>query len=208
MIQAIRAGQLINGQGGNPIKDAVILVEDKKVTAAGAAAFVQIPEGAVITDAPDKTLMPGLIDCHVHIMMGTASLEQELFTPKAVLYYQAAENLKRTLRAGFTTVRDAGGADAGIREALEMGLISGPRLVVSGRIGQTGGMFESRFPSGAQIINEDSWRICDGVDEVRKTIRQVLREGNRFCKDIHPPVGWYLPRDRLLSRNGRRKNWR
>ena len=86
--------------------------------------------------------MPGLIDTHVHIMSTSASLEQRLFTPKAVAYFRAAQNLERTLRAGFTTVRDAGGADAGLRQAVEMGLISGPRLVVSGTIGQTGGLAE------------------------------------------------------------------
>ena len=182
MVHAIKAGLLIDGHGGDAIKDAVVLVEGKTITAVGPAATVKIPKGAEITDASGKTVMPGLIDTHVHIMATSASLEQRLFTPKAVSYFQAAENLKRTLRAGFTTVRDAGGADAGIRQALEMGLISGPRLVVSGSIGQTGGLMELRFPSGAQIVNEDTWRVCDGVEDVRKTMRKVLREGVDFVK--------------------------
>ena len=182
MVHAIKAGLLVDGHGGDPIKDAVVLVEGKVITAVGTAATVKIPEGAEITDASGKTIMPGLIDTHVHIMATSASLEQRLFTPKAVSYFQAAENLKRTLRAGFTTIRDAGGADAGIRQALEMGLISGPRVVVSGSIGQTGGLLELRFPSGSQIVNEGSWRVCDGVEDVRKTIRKVLREGVDFVK--------------------------
>lgn len=182
MVHAIKAGLLIDGHGGDPIKDAVVLVEGKTITAVGPVATVEIPEGAEITDASGKTVMPGLIDSHVHIMATSASLEQRLFTPKAVSYFQAAENLKRTLRSGFTTVRDAGGADAGIRQALEMGLISGSRLVVSGSIGQTGGLMESRFPSGDQIVNEDTWRVCDGVEGVRKTMRKVLREGVDFVK--------------------------
>jgi imidazolonepropionase-like amidohydrolase len=182
MVHAIKAGLLIDGRGDEPIKDAVVLVEGKTITAVGPAATVEIPKDAESTDASDKTVMPGLIDAHVHIMSTSASLEKRLFTPKAVSYFQAAENLKRTLRAGFTTVRDAGGADAGIRQAIEMGLIAGPRLVVSGSIGQTGGLMEARFPSGAQIVNEDSWRVCDGVDEVRKTMRKVLREGVDFVK--------------------------
>jgi imidazolonepropionase-like amidohydrolase len=152
MTHAIKAGQLIDGRGGDPIKGAVMLVEGKIIRAVGLAAHVEIPKGAKITDASDKTIMPGLIDTHVHIMSNSASLEERLFTPKAVSYFQAAENLEQTLRAGFTTVRDAGGGDAGIRQALEMGLISGPRLVVSGSIGQTGGLMELRFPSGAQIV--------------------------------------------------------
>ncbi len=182
MIQAIKAKQLIDGYGGKAITDAIMLIEGKRILAVGSAAEIEIPKDANFIDASEKTLMPGLIDTHVHIMSSSASLETNLFTPKAVSYYQAAENLKRTLRAGFTTIRDAGGADAGIRQALEMGLISGPRLVVSGMIGQTGGLMEQRFPSGSKIINNDSWRVCDGVDEVRKTMRKVLREGVDFVK--------------------------
>ena len=182
MVHAIKAGRLIDGCGGDPIEAAVMLVEGKTIRAVGPAAHIEIPEGAEITDASNKTVMPGLIDTHVHVMSNSVSLEQKLFTPKAVSYYQAAKNLERTLRAGFTTVRDAGGADAGIRQALEMGLITGPRLVVSGSIGQTGGLMELRFPSGAQIVNDDSWRVCDGVEDVRKTVRKVLREDVDFVK--------------------------
>jgi imidazolonepropionase-like amidohydrolase len=182
MVRAIKAGLLIDGKGGAAIQDAVVVINGKIITAVGPVAEVRIPEGAEITDASGKTAMPGLIDTHVHIMASSASLEQQLFTPKAVTYFQAAENLKRTLRAGFTTVRDAGGSDAGIRQAIEMGLVSGPRLVVSGTIGQTGGLMELHFPSGATIVNENSWRVCDGVEDVRKTMRKVLREGVDFVK--------------------------
>ncbi len=179
---AIKAGQLIDGAGKDSIQDAVVLVNGKYIAEVGPAAAVVIPEGLEIIDASDKTVMPGLIDTHVHIMATSASMEEELFTPKAVAYFQAAENLKRTLRAGFTTVRDAGGADAGIRQSIEMGLIRGPRLVVSGSIGQTGGLMEKRYPSGAQISDGNDWRVCDGVEGVRKTIRKVLRESVDFVK--------------------------
>jgi imidazolonepropionase-like amidohydrolase len=181
-MQVIKAGLLIDGLGGDPITDAIVLVDGERIIRVGPAGSVEIPAGADITDAAGKTVMPGLIDTHVHIMATTASMEEELFTPKAVTYYQAADNLKRTLRSGCTTVRDAGGADAGIRQAIEMGLISGSRLVVSGSIGQTGGIMEFRFPSGAVIIDEHSWRVCDGVDEVRKTMRRVLSEQVDFVK--------------------------
>jgi imidazolonepropionase-like amidohydrolase len=182
VFQLVRAGLLIDGYGGAPIEDAAILVEGKRIRAIGPEAVLRIPPGAETIDASGKTVMPGLIDCHVHIMSTSASMEQRLFTPKAVSYFQAAQNLERTLRAGFTTIRDAGGADPGVRQAIEMGLVTGPRLVVSGTIGQTGGLAELRFPSGAEILSEDSWRVCDGVDEVRKTMRKVLREGVDFVK--------------------------
>jgi imidazolonepropionase-like amidohydrolase len=182
MRKAIKAGQLIDGTSPGSIKNAVILIEDEKITAVGPASTLAIPEDAQVIDASTRTVMPGMIDAHVHVMMTSASLEQSLFTPKAVRYFQAAENLQRTLRAGFTTVRDAGGADAGLRQAIERDLVSGPRLVVSGSIGQTGGLMEAWYPSGTQIIDEESWRICDGVDEVRKTVRKVLRQGVDFVK--------------------------
>jgi imidazolonepropionase-like amidohydrolase len=181
-MQVIKAGLLIDGLGGDPITGAIVLVDGKRIVRIGPAGSLEIPVGADITDAAGKTVMPGLIDTHVHIMATTASMEEELFTPKAVTYYQAADNLKRTLRSGCTTVRDAGGADAGIRQAIEMGLISGSRLVVSGSIGQTGGIMEFRFPSGAILKDEHSWRVCDGVDEVRKTVRRVLSEQVDFIK--------------------------
>jgi imidazolonepropionase-like amidohydrolase len=182
MLQAIKAGTLIDGLGIGPIKDATILIDGKNIVEVGPAASIQIPESAKVTDASGKTVMPGLIDTHVHIMSSSPSMEKRLFTPKAVAYFQAALNLQCSLQAGFTTLRDAGGADAGIRQALEMGLILGSRLVVSGTIGQTGGLLEAWFPSGAEIVDEDSWRVCDGVEEVRKTVRKVLRQGVDFIK--------------------------
>jgi imidazolonepropionase-like amidohydrolase len=178
----IKAGLLIDGRGGETIRDASVLVEGKTISAVGPATAIRIPEGVEVVDASGKTVMPGLIDAHVHAMATSASLEQRLSTPKAVSYFRAAENLERTLRAGFTTVRDGGGADAGIRQAIEQGLIAGPRLVVSGTIGQTGGLMELRFPCGAQLVDENSWRVCDGIDDVRKTVRKVLREGVDFVK--------------------------
>ena len=182
MKTAIKAGQLIDGTGAAPAQNVVIVVEGERIATIEPADSFSPSDGVELVDASGKTVMPGLIDVHVHITYSSVSLEKRLFTRLAVTYFQAALNLKRTLAAGFTTVRDAGGADAGLREAIELGLISGSRLVVSGTIGQTGGLLESRFPSGAQIHNEDSWRVCDGVEGVRRTMRMVLREAVDFVK--------------------------
>lgn len=216
MTLAIKAGLLIDGNGGEALKNAIVLVEGETITAVGPADKVAIPADAEIIDASGKTVMPGLIDCHVHMMINSAALEDHLFTPKAVTYYQAAENLKRTLRAGFTTIRDAGEADAGMRQSLEMGLITGPRLVVSGKIGQTGGLMELRYPSGSQIVNQESWRICDGVADVRKTVRKVLREEVDFVKTfatggVVAPQGspfipeWTLPELQVMVEEASRR---
>ena len=203
MILAIKAGWLLDGKGGDPVQNGVVIVNGDRITAVGPADGVPIPEDAEIVDALQQTVMPGLIDCHVHIAINSWALEERLLTPKAVAYYQAAENLGRMLQAGFTTTRDAGSADVGVRQALEMGLIVGPRLVVSGTIGMTGGVLERRYPSGGQITNDDDWRICDGVEEVRKSVRRVLSEGVDFVKTFatgsvgaplgHPFVSEWTP---------------
>lgn len=207
MIHAIKAGQLIDGLGKGPIKDMVLFIDGEQITGIGPASTINIPEDAKITDASDKTVMPGIIDTHVHIMCTSSSLEHRLSTPKAVAYFQAAENLKRTLQAGFTTVRDAEGADSGLRQAIEMGLIPGPRLVVSGFIGQTGGIKELYYPSGTQIVDQERWRICDGVEEVRKTVRKVLRQGVDSSRFLQPEALSHR-RGRLSSLNGHQQNSR
>jgi imidazolonepropionase-like amidohydrolase len=200
---AIKAGQLIDGNGGDPIQNGVVIVAGDRIEAVGAAAAIPLPENADIVDASDKTVMPGLIDAHVHITVNSWRLEDRLFAPKAVTYFQTADNLRRMLRAGFTTTRDAGYADVGIRQALEMGLIAGPRLVVSGMIGMTGGVLDRRYPSGAQIVDENTWRICDGAAQVRETVRRMLSEGIDFVKTFstgsvgsplgHPLVSEWTP---------------
>jgi imidazolonepropionase-like amidohydrolase len=203
MVLAIKAGRLIDGIGGDPIQNGVVVVEGDRIAAAGPAAQISIPANAEIVDASDRTVMPGLIDCHVHITVNSWSLEERLFTPRAVMYYQAAENLRKMLRAGFTTTRDAGSADVGIRQALEMNLIPGPQLVLSGTVGMTGGVLDRRYPSGAQIVDEEVWRTCDGVEALRKCVRRVLSDGVDFIKTFstgsvgspmgHPLVSEWTP---------------
>jgi imidazolonepropionase-like amidohydrolase len=200
---AIRAGQLIDGRGGDPVRDAIVLVDGATIEAVGPAGAVTIPAGAEVVDATGRTVMPGLIDCHVHITVNSWRLEDRLFEPRAVTYYQTAANLERTLCAGFTTIRDAGYGDAGIRQALEMGLIAGPRLVVSGMIGATGGVLDRRYPSGARIVDDNSWRICDGVEAVRGAVRRILAEDADFIKTFstgavgaplgHPLISEWTP---------------
>lgn len=140
------------------------------------------PGDAEVIDLGGRTLMPGLIDLHSHIL-------GECFpaTPKmlpSLLTAHAARTLRGMLARGFTTIRDAGGGDAGHRRAVELGLFPGPRLFVSGRaISQTGGHGDSR--SGAEqreppeccALFPGIGRIADGVPEVRKAVRDELRLG-------------------------------
>ncbi|HEY9290990.1 MAG TPA: amidohydrolase family protein [Microlunatus sp.] len=139
--------------------------------------------GATVHDLTGKTLLPGLFDCHVHVMISTAGATDQFTKPYSLPYYESVNNLTATLAAGITTVRDASGADLGTRTALEDGLIAGPRMKIAiSMLSQTGGHGDGYLPSGlhADLFAITPGRpsgICDGVEEVRKTVRTVLRAG-------------------------------
>jgi len=179
---AIKAGLLIDGSGEEQTKDAVVLVEEGKITKVGPASRVSIPPEAEMLDATDKTVMPGMFDCHCHPSLTTMRTEERLFTPKIVEIFQTAEMMKRILHAGFTTIREAGLLNnVGFREVVEKGLIEGPRLVLAGGLSQTGGHFSEYYPRDVEL-SFSGVEICDGVPEVRKAVRKVLRKGFDFIK--------------------------
>ncbi|MGE5202378.1 MAG: amidohydrolase family protein [Acidobacteriota bacterium] len=135
-------------------------------------------------DLNGRTLMPGLIDAHMHAIAVAVNLATLSDVPMSLVALEAHEILEGMLRRGFTSVRDAGGADRGLAEAVERGLIAGPRMFVSGRaLSQTGGHGDLRSPTagldscaccqaGAGLA-----RIADGVAEVRRAARDELRKG-------------------------------
>lgn len=140
-------------------------------------------------------LLPGMIDSHVHVMLEMEPLERRLATPFSYNFYKAIDHLKRTVDAGVTTVRDALGADLGLKEAVNDGLILGPRLQISvNALTITGGHGDSYTKSGIQLpILQDGYPglpsgICDGVNEVRKKAREMLRAGADVLK-VHATGG-------------------
>lgn len=183
---AIRGGKLIDGTGAVPVDDAVILIEGKKVAGVGRRQEIEIPPEAQVLDASGKTVMPGLIDAHVHIMMTEFDIQRRLTTPLSLTFYEAIQNMRATLEAGVTTVRDAGGADLGVKLAVERGLIAGPRLVISvGALSQTGGHGDDYMPVGVEIpiyYPGQPRLICDGPDEARKATRLAIRAGADVIK--------------------------
>jgi imidazolonepropionase-like amidohydrolase len=101
--------------------------------------------GATVIDGGGRTLMPGLIDCHVHVFLSELNIRNLEHVPLTLMTARAAELMRGMIDRGFTTVRDTGGADWGIKTAVERGLLAGPRLFISGRaIGPTGGHSDSR----------------------------------------------------------------
>ena len=142
--------------------------------------------GAQVIDGGGKrTLMPGLIDCHVHVFLTEVNIRHLESIPLTLLTAKSAELMRGMIDRGFTTVRDTGGADWGIKTAVESGLIPGPRLFISGRaIGPTGGHSDSRrrtdvaaAPCGCCNAMVYCMAVADGPDEVRRLVREQMRQG-------------------------------
>jgi imidazolonepropionase-like amidohydrolase len=183
---ALVGGTLIDGTGTAPLEDSVLILSGSVIEEIGEKEQVRIPEGATVIDVSGKTIMPGMIDCHCHISITNLIIERRLFTHRTVELFQAAEMAKRTLHAGFTTIRDPGTLnDVGFAQAVEMGLIDGPRIVSAGALVQTGGHFDMYYPYGVEMPflgGGYGGEICDGVPEVQKAARKTLRKGFDFIK--------------------------
>ncbi len=133
-------------------------------------------------DLAGRTLMPGLIDAHVHAVITTLNLAAMNDRPPTLVSQEARVILEGMARRGFTTVRDAGGADWGLAQAVERGLIRGPRLFYSGHVlSQTGGHGDFRprsaDPCGCDIHTSGFAHVADGVPQVRRAAREELRRG-------------------------------
>lgn len=159
-----------------------VLVEDDRIV--GVESGPIDAEGALRIEVGGRTLMPGLIDAHVHVAITTLNLAAMEQRPVSLVSQEARVILERMLARGFTTVRDAGGADWGLAEAVERGLIQGPRIFYSGRVlSQTGGHgdFRSRVdaPSVCACGAHTSGfsHVVDGVPSVRRAAREELRRG-------------------------------
>lgn len=159
-------------------------------------------------DVRGRTLMPGLIDLHVHVMATQLNLSTQGMLPDALVMMRSVPIMAAMLRRGFTTVRDAGGAGWGLKCAVEEGTVVGPRLFISGRaISQTGGHGDPRPRSdhlrpmsfcGCCFRAGDIGRVADGVDDVRKAVRQELQMGADQIK-IMASGGVASPTDPIAS---------
>ncbi len=159
-----------------------VLVEDDRIREVSPRP-IRAPQ-AVVIDCGGRTLMPGLIDCHVHVFLSEVNLRALEAVPLTLMTARGAELMRAMLDRGFTTVRDTGGADWGIREAVALGHLPGPRLFIAGRaIGQTGGHSDARrrtdpgAPCPCCNAMTFTLAVADGPAEVRKTVREQLRQG-------------------------------
>ena len=186
-ITAITGGRLIDGTGSDPVENATVLIEGSKITAVGKR--LAIPKGAKVMDVSGKTVMPGLINSHMHFAGGRSATGPSPYRPREVAMFKAADDAKQCLAAGFTTVKDCGGRNAVfLKQAVAEGVLTGlPRIVAACCLmSQTNGPLD-RAPSApgsrdARQNNEAEGLICDGVDECIKAVRYSLRLGADFIK--------------------------
>lgn len=189
-----RGGSVFDGTGGDP-RPADVTVEDGRIVDVG-----QGLDGDEAVDITGRTLLPGLFDCHVHVVLSHVDAWRVANTPFSYQFYEAARNLRSTLRTGITSIRDAGGADLGIKQAVTDGLIPGPRMQISlAMLSQTGGHGDDWLVSGATVplLAEHPGvpsGIVDGPDEMRRKVRQLHRMGADVIK-VATSGGVLSPRD-------------
>jgi imidazolonepropionase-like amidohydrolase len=192
--------------GADPVENATVVVEGAVIQDILTGAQAGAAGSGEVIDCRGQTLMPGLIDAHVHVCALDVDLSAQRRTyPTSLMAYAIGKTIKDTLDQGFTTVRDAGGADWGMKEAVDRGLIPGPRMFVSGHpLSQSGGHGDARTRAesyagcdcGAAIGMLSN--IADGVDEVRRAVRNQLRRGADQIK-VMAGGGVASPTDRLES---------
>ena len=183
----IHNGTLINGTGSKPIKNAVILINNNTIEYAGPEDTLNIPSTNITKiDAEGGYILPGFIDSHMHLMTNGFHMEDTMYNPLSLFFYNGLENMRLTTNAGVTTVRDAGLADYGVKMAVENGLITGPRMQISiSPLSITGGHFDFWLKSGFDMkISYPGYpdSICDGIDDVRRKVREVMRAGAEVIK--------------------------
>lgn len=179
-------GRVLDAEAGVLLDGHDVLVTGNRIVAVGP--YLTAPADATTIDIAGRTLMPGLIDCHVHVVAETLDLWGNMIAPASLSALRSARVMTEALRRGFTTLRDLGGADYGLVRAVEEGLIDGPRLVICGKgLTTTGGhadlrkrtddrpgLFSDRVGSMGLIV--------DGVDNVRTACRTMIKEGAVFIK--------------------------
>jgi len=184
---AVKAGRILDVRTGNYLSDQIIWIEGDRIKEVGKAADVQkdLPSGAKIIDLSHSTVLPGLIDCHVHLTMnpwlaGPAGLH--ISYPREALI--GARNARVTLEAGFTTVRNVaahGYSDIALRDAINAGDVPGPRILASGpALSITGGHADENFLGPQFDFSSDG--VADGVDGVMKKVRENIKYGADVIK--------------------------
>lgn len=189
-VVVIKAAQIIDGRGGEPLRDAVVVVSDNKIMAIGSLASITIPAGSRTIDLGDATLMPGFIDLHTHITGRTlGDPERESSSVRdhdSFASILGVENARKTLMAGFTTIRNLGADkfdDFALRKAINDGFVPGPRILAAGHsLGITGGHCDENGYKPGLADGDHRSGIADGPEAVRAAVRYQVKYGADVIK--------------------------
>jgi imidazolonepropionase-like amidohydrolase len=211
----VRAGRLFDGTGDNVRENVIIVVQNDRIQSVGPAASASIPAGATVIDLSKATVLPGLIDCHTHLG-ARADRYDEIYRFKDTPFqsaFAAVVHARKTLEAGFTSVRDVGSEPflaVDLRNSVNEGLVPGPRIVASGpAISITGGHGDLNNYSPQTRVSmfpeERDFAIADGVDQIRHVVRaqvkysvdviKIIASGGVLSKGDSPGAPQYTPEE-------------
>jgi imidazolonepropionase-like amidohydrolase len=192
VVRAIKGGTLIDGTGGKPLKDSVLVIEKSRISQIGKVGEVSIPTDAETIDANGRVVMPGLIDCHTHVYTSFSPNRSTGFgflewsnIDRAI---RSTANAKAILESGVTTIRDCGsaaGISIALRDAIKDGVINGPRILACGTgLVCTGGHMDSDKYVRYLVFHRElpRYRTVDGTNEILKGVRQEIKMGADFIK--------------------------
>lgn len=202
---AVHAARMLDVRRGAIVPDAIVVIDSERVVAAGPKSGVAVPAGARVIELGDVTILPGLIDAHTHLTVrmesGASYIDMLLTKSQAFRALEGAANARATLHAGFTSVRDvetegAGYTDVALRDAIEQGLVDGPRMEVATRGITAYGTYEPFDVSGdvpTGMFTGAQW--VNGPDDARRVVREQIAHGADLIK-----VYADLPRTRADAR--------
>jgi imidazolonepropionase-like amidohydrolase len=195
-VTAIKAGKLVDPETGKTSVNQVLLVEDGKIKAVGPG--LQVPAGASVIDLLNMTVLPGLFDCHTHVLTNwrpSAGLseEGEALLPVSFRTLQGVVNVRGMIESGFTTIRDVGNApdysDTSLRMAIEAGWVPGPKIINAGQIiAPFGGQW--RLRPGRPDVFENEYIFADTRDEMLKAVRRNIHFGAKVIKIVVDGFGY------------------
>jgi imidazolonepropionase-like amidohydrolase len=186
LYKVLKGGTVIDGTGRAPLKNAAVVIKGDRIDAVGPADSLYIPQDAEVISTTNKTVLPGLIDVHLHFLgMKNFDLPRWIMEPQELKCIRAVMDVWKVVDHGFTTILDSANANSHhLHRAIEEGSIVGPRFFFSGAmISHTGGSGDSVFTLPLETVKQGGCaRIADGPDECRKAVREQLRKGATSIK--------------------------